>query len=481
MVGDHNTSREKHVTRQQFFGRHRKIFRASAPGRLDVMGGIADYSGSLVLEMPIREATTACVALRDDGVVRAHSTTAESLHAQPTVEVALSDCVNHDGSVDYARLRDVLAAQEGASWAAYVMGCALVLMREKKVKFRGADFWIESSVSPGKGVSASAALEVAAMTALTTAMNLRLGDTELPILCQRVENRVVGAPCGLMDQLTSYLGRKDQLLPIVCQPADVQPPVAIPQGVSFIGIDSGVRHAVSGASYTDVRVAAFMGYTIIALHEGASSSDIQRARESGDMSGLPYKGYLANVPVAVFEEKYRDLLPTKISGKSFLENYGGTIDAVTQVNKSATYHVLACARHPIYENHRVNLFSSLLSLLGAAGLKRDEREKTLNELGELMYQSHVSYSDCGLGNDVTDRIVRLAREAGPANGVYGAKITGGGSGGTVCLLCAGRKGRETAMRIAQTLAASDGKPHALFTGSSEGCRWRDEAHPTPMR
>jgi len=460
------------MTPQQFFGRHRKTFRASAPGRLDVMGGIADYSGSLVLEMPIREATTATVALRDDGMMRAHSTAAASLHSQPTVEVALNDCVTPEGSLEYAPLRARLAAQEGAGWAAYVIGCALVLMREKKAKFRGADFWIESSVPPGKGVSASAALEVAVMAALTKAMNLPLDDTELPLLCQRVENRVVGAPCGVMDQLTSYLGRKDQLLPILCQPADVQPPVAIPPGVSFVGIDSGVQHAVSGASYTDVRVAAFMGYTLIALHEGASSSDIQRARESGDARGLPYRGYLANIPVSVFEAKYRDRLPVKISGRSFLEKYGGTIDAVTQVNKNATYHVLACARHPIYENHRVNLFSNLLRLLGGEELQRDEREKTLSALGELMYQSHVSYSDCGLGNDATDRLVHLARAAGPAKGVYGAKITGGGSGGTVCLLCVGRKGRETATRIAQTLAASDEKPHALFTGSSDGCRWR---------
>lgn len=461
------------MTPQQFFGPHRKILCASAPGRLDVMGGIADYSGSLVLEMPLREATTARVALRDDGVMRAHSTTAASLHLLPTVEVSLNDCISPDGSVEYARLRNALAAQKGGSWAAYVMGCALVLMREKKVKFQGADFWVESSVPPGKGVSASAALEVAAMAALMKAMNLKLGDTELPLLCQKVENHVVGAPCGLMDQLTSYLGRQDQLLPIRCQPADVQSPVPIPPGISFIGIDSGVQHAVSGASYTDVRVAAFMGYTIIAQHEGASASDIQRARDSGDASGLPYQGYLANVPVSVFEEKYRDLLPTKISGKSFLEKHGGTIDAVTQVNKNRTYHVLACTRHPIYENHRIHLFARLLHLLGAAALKRDEREKTLNELGELMYQSHVSYSDCGLGNEVTDRIVHLARAAGPAQGIYGAKITGGGSGGTVCLLCAGRKGRDTAARLVRALADVDGKPHALFTGSSNGCRWKE--------
>ncbi|NMC07253.1 MAG: galactokinase, partial [Candidatus Lokiarchaeota archaeon] len=47
-----------------FFGEGRAIASITAPGRLDVMGGIADYSGSLVLEMPIDRGTTARVALR---------------------------------------------------------------------------------------------------------------------------------------------------------------------------------------------------------------------------------------------------------------------------------------------------------------------------------------------------------------------------------------------------------------------------------
>ena len=51
-----------------------------------------------------------------------------------------------------------------------------------------------------------------------------------------------------------------------------------------------------------------------------------------------------------------------------------------------------------------------------------------------MYESHASYSACGLGSGGTDELVALAREAGPARGIYGAKITGGGSGGTVAVL-----------------------------------------------
>jgi hypothetical protein len=61
-------------------------------------------------------------------------------------------------------------------------------------------------------------------------------------------------------------------------------------------------------------------------------------------------------------------------------------------------------------------------------------ERQLELLGELMCQSHASYSACGLGSAGTDRLVALVREAGPQHGLYGAKITGGGSGGTVAIL-----------------------------------------------
>ena len=62
-----------------------------------------------------------------------------------------------------------------------------------------------------------------------------------------------------------------------------------------------------------------------------------------------------------------------------------------------------------------------------------------------MYESHASYSACGLGSDGTDRLVALAREAGSRSGIYGAKITGGGSGGTVAML-GGRGRRATRAR-----------------------------------
>lgn len=60
------------------------------------------------------------------------------------------------------------------------------------------------------------------MQALNAHLGLDLGGRELALLCQRVENCVVGAPCGVMDQMASALGRQNELLAILCRPATVR-------------------------------------------------------------------------------------------------------------------------------------------------------------------------------------------------------------------------------------------------------------------
>ena len=84
-----------------------------------------------------------------------------------------------------------------------------------------------------------------------------------------------------------------------------------------------------------------------------------------------------------------------------------------------------------------------------------------------MYQSHASYSACGLGSDGTDLLVQLAREAGAPEGIFGAKITGGGSGGTVAVLGRRDAGPRVA-QIARDYEARTGRATYLFEGSSPG-------------
>jgi len=421
----------------------KKYTEASAPGRLDVMGGIADYSGSLVLQMPITQQTKIQLTLRDDYqcYIKSEISSGEIL----TVNVDYRNYLNNH-LVDYTFAQEKFKQNPQTSWISYVLGCALVLQKEKGINFKGADFNLQSEVPLGKGVSSSASIEVATMKALAEAFTIQLPGTLLPILAQRVENLVVGAPCGLMDQLACYLGEPKKLLPILCQPDIIENPVSLPDDISFIGIDSGVRHSVAGASYSDVRCAAFMGYSIIAHASGASQEELHAAKRKNDFSSLPFQGFLCSISVKQFEEALVHHLPDSISGKEFIETFAVSIDRVTAIDEEKKYHVRQSASHPVYEHERVNRFKQYLISLNQVP-PTENRTTILKHMGELMYQAHESYSLCGLGSDRTDEIVSLAKTA---PGVYGAKITGGGNGGTVCLLV-DEEGKKSAHKIHQIL------------------------------
>jgi L-arabinokinase len=129
--------------------------------------------------------------------------------------------------------------------------------------------WVIVAAHRQNRPSSSAALEVAALHAMAVAFGVSLEPRELALLCQKVENQVVGAPCGVMDQMTAACGRSHELLALLCQPAELQGTVAVPDDVRIWGIDSHVRHAVSGSDYGRVRVGAFMGARILEDRLGA--------------------------------------------------------------------------------------------------------------------------------------------------------------------------------------------------------------------
>jgi galactokinase len=81
-----------------------------------------------------------------------------------------------------------------------------------------------------KGVSSSAALEVATVQALNATLRLALSGQRVAELAQQVENRVVGAPCGIMDQMASALGRPNELLILRCEPPEVRKALSLNMG-----------------------------------------------------------------------------------------------------------------------------------------------------------------------------------------------------------------------------------------------------------
>ncbi len=393
------------ATAPAFFAAGVPVHAARAPGRLDVMGGIADYSGSLVAEMPIASAAV-CAAQRDDasgGAVTVRSANAPSEGLMVEVVLPAEVFTNPVSLLRWLRDRD-----KSVRWAGYVAGCVSLLRAEGLVpRGVGARFFLRSEVPLGAGVSSSAAIEVASMRAVCAAFGIEMSGLELARLCQRVENDVMDAPCGIMDQVTSVFGEAGHLLLIRCQPHDIVGAFRLPDDWTVFGLDSGVKHSVGGTGYVGVRVAAFMGYKILS----------ERAKSG-------FGGYLCNLS----SEDYgriaaTDPLPETLSGADFLREHGGIFDTVTVVDPARMYPVRAATEHPIRENERVASFLDCL---------QDGSDGAFARAGERMVEAHCSYSACGIGTAETDLLVELARKQGA--GVAGAKITGGGSGGTVCVL-----------------------------------------------
>jgi len=434
-----------------FFSADSTIYIARAPGRLDVMGGIADYSGACVLELPLACATTALLQWQD--TPRCDIATRRGGAWQfCSVELPLGTP---------AELAARFAARDDDRWASYVVGIVQHCLARtgrggRSVPGRGLRLLIDSTVPEGRGVASSAALEVAAGAAVAATCGASMTAADLATACQAVENHVVGAPCGIMDQMTSACGRRDQLLQLRCQPGTIEGYVAIPAGYRFYGIDSGISHAVAGADYGTVRTAAFMGYRMIAAAAGLPA---RRDGSRVDIVDPRWRGYLANLGSNDYAAFGRDL-PEEMSGAEFLERYEGLTDTATQVRPERRYPVRQAAGHPVREHERAQRFSELLGVLA-------HQPNAAIELGRLMYESHASYGACGLGSDGTDRLVDLVATQGAERGLFGAKITGGGSGGTVAIL--GTSGAEAVVRdIAARYAAETGREAAVFTESGPG-------------
>jgi galactokinase len=349
--------------------------RGRAPGRLDLLGGVADYSGALVLEMPTRQGTE--VTLSPDG---------DSFVVGPAA-FSPGELERLAGLDDTAVRREL---SPHPRWTHYVAGVALVLLRRGVIDPPRGRIEITSDLPASVGVASSAALEVA------TARALGAGTTEplrLAALCQEAENHVVGAPCGIMDQVAVALGTPGSVLPILCRPASVADMVALPEGLELVGWPTGAAHDISGAPYGRARAAAFMGKRMVERAAGSTWS------------------WVSQLPRATAAA-----LPEVLDGETFIAEWGDTDDDVTQVRPGEAYPVRAATLFGIDEHVR--------GVAALEALANDEPDL----LGQLMAASHCGYDAMGLGHPAATAVVE---EALARPGVFGARSSGGGCGGTV--------------------------------------------------
>ncbi|HEV8671605.1 MAG TPA: galactokinase [Candidatus Limnocylindria bacterium] len=192
------------------------MYRADAPGRVNLIGEHTDYNEGLVLPTATPQRTVVELSPREDQIVRV-----ESLGYMP-VAYRLGE-ERHSGD-----------------WGDYVRGVTWVLAKAGH-QIRGFDAGIASRVPPGAGLSSSAALEVALLRALRDAFALTLDDMALAYAAHKAERDIVGARVGTMDQLAAALARTGEALLIDMRRAPIER-VPIPDSLEIVVVDSGIAH-----------------------------------------------------------------------------------------------------------------------------------------------------------------------------------------------------------------------------------------------
>ena len=251
-------------------------------------------------------------------------------------------------------------------WSDYPVGVAVMLERAG-YRLRGAHLAIRGEVPLGSGLSSSAAVEVATACALAANSELTIDRRQLALLCQQAENEFVGARVGIMDQFVALFGEAQRALLLDCRSLEYNL-LPLPDTVNLVICNTMVKHALASSAYNERRAQCEAGVKHLSR-------------------SLPHVKALRDVTI---EE---------------LERFGRDLPEV----------VYRRCRHVVTENARV--------LSAAEALNDDE----LHKFGQLMAESHRSLrDDYEVSSTELDLMVELAAAR---EGVYGARMTGGGFGG----------------------------------------------------
>ena len=289
-----------------------------------------------------------------------------------------------------------VAPAKTMAWANYVKGVWAGLTARHPLAH---GFWgmFRGDVPLGAGLSSSAALEMSAGLALCAVYGIKLDPLDLAKIGQAAEHRYAGVKCGLLDQMTSLFGREDALVLSDFRALSVE---TVPLGAEacFLICNTAVKHALVESEYNERRERCEEAARFFAQ---ALAHPVRALRD-------------------VSWEEWARLAPR--------------MDPV----------VARRAAHIVGENTRVAEGRQLLAA------------HKLAAFGALMFVSHES-SRTQFENSCAelDRLVACARET---EGVLGARLSGGGFGGSAVMLVRVQDAPAVAERIAACYGEAFGHP-----------------------
>lgn len=257
-------------------------------------------------------------------------------------------------------------------WPNYVKGVFAKLCEHSQIKSGFLGMFL-GNVPLGAGLSSSAALEMATGLALCSLYKIKVEKIELAKIGQAAEHEYVGAKCGLLDQISSLFGRENELVMSDFRSLQTQ---NVPSGndACFLMCNTSVKHSLVDSEYNERR---------------------ERCETAAE-----FFSSVLDHPVSALRD---------VSWEEW-EQYSPEMDPVTARR----------AAHIIGENTRVLKGRDLLT----AG--------NLEEFGKLMFESHKSSR--GNFENSCQELDFLVDTAGNIPGVFGARLSGGGFGGSAVVL-----------------------------------------------
>lgn len=317
-----------------------------APGRVNLIGEHTDYNGGYVFPCALSFGTLAVARKRHDNIIKFASTNFEL-----KVEVFADD-------IQYVKEHD---------WANYPKG-VVKLFKEKGFDIGGFEVLYYGSIPNGAGLSSSASIELATAVLLKGLFNCSMDMIEMVKLCQKAENQFIGVNCGIMDQFSIGMGRKDHALMLNCKTLEYKYVPLKLNGYKLIIANTNKRRGLADSKYNERR------------------SECERAvlylKKELNID------FLGDIDTETFE-KYRFLIENETDARR--------------------------AAHVVYEDGRV---LEAVEKLGAGDLIT---------FGRLMNDSHKSLRDL---YEVTGmELDTMVEEAWKIEGVLGSRMTGAGFGG----------------------------------------------------
>lgn len=363
----------------------------AAPGRVNLIGEHVDYAGGMSLPFALPQNTAAAVGRRADRLLRLVSVL-PGADAAEYVEISL----------------DAVGPGRPDGWAGYAAGAVWAGLQDGVIPHcDGLDIALVSDVPVGAGLSSSAALECSVALAAYELAAGRVPDTEaLPRLvtaCMRAENEVVGASTGGLDQRSAFYGRAGMALAVdfLDDSVEMVPCDLAAEGLSLLIINTNAQHRLVDGQYASRRgvidaVANYLGVATLGevVERSSDASPLQDAVTSWS---------------------------TTRAARDLLDDTGMTQDEITRTALRRVHHVVNEIRRtrddavPMLREGRA--FADSGGSCGSPG-----------SLGELMNASHASLRDL---YEVTVPELDCAQERALACGALGARMTGGGFGGSV--------------------------------------------------